>query len=111
MQSIHDKFYDIYANMSKENTSSSLYDFLRIHALKRIKEVALEYGATSFTYAQLIEQIDKTAYAFAKSGVSKGDIVTVCLPDIPAFIFTIYALSKIGAIGSVQIFLLIVFCQ
>lgn len=101
MQSIHDKFYDIYANTSKENTSSSLYDFLRIHALKRIKEVALEYGATSFTYAQLIEQIDKTAYAFAKSGVSKGDIVTVCLPDIPAFIFTIYALSKIGAIGAI----------
>ena len=54
------------------------------------------------TYGQLFEEIKKTASAFWKRGIRKGDIVSVCSVSTPEIIYVIYALNKIGATDKLQ---------
>lgn len=52
----------------------------------------------SLTYAQLKEDVDHAAGAFARLGVGEGDVVGLYLPMIPEAIVTVLAGAKIGAI-------------
>mgnify|MGYP001448857675 CR=1 FL=1 len=38
--------------------------------------------------------------AFTAEGIKKGDIVTLCLPNVPEAVYMFYALNKIGAIAN-----------
>lgn len=78
-----------------------MYAFFRKAAEKHGQKIAMEYGSTTFTYTQLLELIDTTADAFLTAGIEKGDVISVCIPDIPAFTISIYATSKIGAKASI----------
>jgi len=51
------------------------------------------------TFKLLFELIEKTAQAFVALGVKQGDIIPLALPNIPANIFCMYALNRIGAVG------------
>ncbi|MFP5365938.1 MAG: AMP-binding protein, partial [Actinomycetes bacterium] len=61
-----------------------------------------EPGDTStYTYAQLTEEVKKAANAFESLGVAKGDRVAVYLPMIPEAVITLLACARIGAVHSV----------
>ena len=51
-----------------------------------------------FTYAEMAEQVNKTANFFSSSGIKRGDFVMVVLKRHFEFWFTILALHKIGAV-------------
>lgn len=55
----------------------------------------------SYTYAQLTEEVCKTANALASLGVKKGDRVAVYLPMIPEAVITMLACARLGAAHSV----------
>ena len=55
----------------------------------------------TYTYAQLTEEVKKTANAFESLGVTKGDRVAVYLPMIPEAVITMLACARIGAVHSV----------
>ncbi len=51
-----------------------------------------------YTYAQLNENVDKYAAIFLSKGIQKGDKVTVHLLNAPEYLFSWFALAKIGAV-------------
>ena len=61
---------------------------------------ALEYFGVKVSYAQLHKRIDQVANALTALGVKAGDIVSVCLPNMPEVVYSFYALNKIGAIAN-----------
>lgn len=61
---------------------------------------AYKYFGKKVSYKTLIKQIDNAAVAFKKIGVKKGEVVTICLPNIPETVISFYALNKLGAIAN-----------
>lgn len=43
-------------------------------------------------------EVDRLAWVLHRHGVRDGDFVAVYMPNSPEMIFTIYALTKLGAI-------------
>ena len=62
--------------------------------------IAYEYFGKSFTYKRLVRQIERCYKSFKKMGITKGDIVTLCLPNVPNVLIALYALNKIGAVAN-----------
>jgi len=61
---------------------------------------ALSFMGGDVSYRQLAQKIDNTAKAFAAMGVKEGDVVTLCMPNIPQTVYCLYALNRIGAVAS-----------
>ena len=85
--------------------SIEYFDGTMYRALRRIAEqypdnIAFDFEGATTTYSKMVEGIDRCAKAFRMIGVSKGDHVTVALPNCPQAIFVFYALNCIGAIGN-----------
>ena len=78
----------------------SAYDYLFECNKDRMNKAAINYYGNIFTFNQLKEKIDDTARALVESGVKKGEIVSISLPNIPEVVFLYYALSKIGAVAN-----------
>ena len=78
----------------------SMYDQVKISTYRYPKNIAIFYEGKKINYTSLIHKIDKIANAFSTYGIKKGDIVTICLPNIPEVLYTLYALNKIGAIAN-----------
>lgn len=62
--------------------------------------VALSYMGRGITFKVLKQKIIQTAKAFTALGVKEGDKVTVCLPNVPQAVYSLYALNYIGAVAS-----------
>lgn len=58
--------------------------------------VALVEDNTCLTYSQLREKVDKLAIGLIRLGIKKGDCVLVQLPNWAEFVYSYYALQKIG---------------
>jgi len=70
--------------------------FDRASELNPDKE-ALVDDRVRLTYAQLREKVDKLAIGMMKLGIKKGDSVLVQLPNWGEFIYSYFAIYKIGA--------------
>ncbi len=78
----------------------SLYEMVR-----RTKEsygslIAYDFQGRAVTYDKFIEEVDLCAKALAVHNIKKGDMVTVCLPNVPQAVIMFYAINKIGAVAS-----------
>ena len=78
----------------------TMYEQILLSEHKYPNLKAIEYLGRKITYKTLLKNIEKTAIAFKELGVSKGDIVTVCLPNVPEALYCIYALNKLGAVAN-----------
>ncbi len=78
----------------------TMYEQILLSEHKYPNLKAIEYLGRKISYKTLLKNIEKTAIAFKELGVSKGDIVTVCLPNVPEALYCIYALNKLGAIAN-----------
>ncbi|KAG8532591.1 uncharacterized protein KY384_002468 [Bacidia gigantensis] len=59
-------------------------------------------GATEkITYGQLLEEIEVLAGVLRESDVKKGDVVLIYMPMIPAALYAMLAVSRLGAIHTV----------
>ncbi len=54
-----------------------------------------------FTYKQLLEEVETLAGVLREEGVKKGDTVLIYMPMIPAALFAMLAVSRLGAIHAV----------
>lgn len=54
-----------------------------------------------YTYKQLLEEVEALAGVLREEGVKKGDVVLIYMPMIPAAIFAMLAIARLGAIHSV----------
>src|SRR3954470_256901 len=77
------------------------------HVASRGSQKALIYLSTetgeekSFTYKELLAQVNRAAAMMRSLGVKKGDRVIVYMPMIPEALFTILACARLGAVHSV----------
>lgn len=63
-------------------------------------DVALIYFDRKITYGQLLDGIEKAARAFAALGVRRGDIVIMCVINMPETVYALYALDRLGAVAN-----------
>ena len=73
------------------------YAYLKKANASRMQNTALQFYGTKITYAELFENIDRTADAFAALSVKPGDIVSFVSVAVPECVAAIYALNKLGA--------------
>lgn len=78
----------------------SMYDQVKSSALRYPEYTAIQYMNKKITYKKLLKLIDKASISFEQLGIEKGDIVTICLPNVPEALISLYALNKLGAIGN-----------
>ncbi|MFA4917515.1 MAG: ATP-dependent acyl-CoA ligase [Syntrophales bacterium] len=55
----------------------------------------------TITYAQLGERVNRVANSLLDLGIKKGDIVSIMMSNCPEYIYTWFALGKIGAVEAV----------
>jgi len=78
---------------------SNLYEIITDQAKKRKNKVALLVDSEKITYGDILDKVDKLAGYFTQKGIKEGDRVALFLRNSPEFIYTIFAVSKIGAIS------------
>ncbi|MDD2504792.1 MAG: class I adenylate-forming enzyme family protein [Bacilli bacterium] len=61
---------------------------------------AYEYFGKKCTFAEFIEKINRCAKSFQKIGVKENDVVTICMPNTPEGIISVYALNLLGAVAN-----------
>lgn len=67
-------------------------------ARARPEEKALSYYGQDLSYSELQKQIDICARALITSGIKEGDVLALCLPNLPATIIAFYAANRLGCI-------------
>ena len=96
------KWHNVYEKygIKKDITYSdkSMVNVLREVAKRYPRRVALEYMGRKITYKRLIRLIDMCATGLVLRGIKRGDVVSLCLPNIPNTVIAFYALNLIGAI-------------
>ena len=78
----------------------SMYEAVKRSSIKYPDYKAIEYMGRGISYSSLIKTIDKCALSLSEMGITKGDIVTICMPNIPEALYVLYGLNKIGAIAN-----------
>lgn len=76
----------------------SLADLLRRSARRHPHRLAVSDGASSRTYAQLDEDASRIANALLERGVGPGDRVAVLSRNSVAYVQTIFAVARAGAV-------------
>ena len=75
-----------------------IYDLVHENNKEHPQDVALIYYGKKITYAELFDNIEITARAFATIGICAGDTVVISSANIPEVIYSFYALNRLGAI-------------
>ena len=78
---------------------NNFYEIILHHVKKYKKKTALFIDDEKITYGEILEKVDKLAGFLTQKGIKEGDRVALFLRNSPEFIYTIFAVSKIGAIS------------
>ena len=80
---------------------TSMFGMLKMSAENQPESSAYEYFGTECSFKNLVGKIEEISGAFYKTGVRKGDIVTIVMPNTPEAVISIYALNRIGAVANI----------
>ena len=78
----------------------TMYQLLAETAAKYPGQTAYIFQGKKTTFAQFMTRIDAAAKGLTAMGISKGDKVTICMPNSPQALDCFYALNRIGAIAN-----------
>lgn len=79
----------------------SLYDYIISHNEKVENRCAIDYFGRKYTFNEVKENINLVMKSLNELGLKKGDNVAILGLATPEFVFTMYALNKIGIILNV----------
>jgi long-chain acyl-CoA synthetase len=77
---------------------NTFYELITHQGKKRKNKIALFVDDDKITYGKILESADKLAVYLRDKGVKEGDKVALFLRNSPEFIYSIFAVSKLGAI-------------
>ncbi len=86
--------------VSLDYPSLTMYQLLRRNAKQYPGSAAYVFMGKQTSYAAFLDRIEAAAKGLTKLGISKGDRVTICMPNSPQALDCFYALNRIGAIPS-----------
>ncbi len=95
------RWSDLYSNsiaMEIEISNKTMYQVLEETVRNFPENEAISFNGKTWTYAQLKEQVDALASALQKSGVKKGDVVALMLPNCPQYVISYYGILATGAV-------------
>ena len=92
------KFYSR-EERSIEFTTKSIYNYMKDEVGEDKDFIALNYFGNRISYNEFFDNINTCSRALRSYGVKEGDVVTICLPNMPEAIYAFYACNKIGAIA------------
>lgn len=75
----------------------SVYDNLKRSAKEYGSLCAVDYFGREISYRELVREVNRCACALVAIGVNRGDVVSVCLPNVPQAVYLLYAVNKLGA--------------
>lgn len=79
------------------NHNHSWFEELKQTNKNNLNKPALFYRGTTITYGQMIEKMEEYAKKFSTLGVTKGSEIPMCISICPEFVYTMGALSILGA--------------
>jgi acyl-CoA synthetase (AMP-forming)/AMP-acid ligase II len=74
-------------------------NLLSLNARKFPEQLAVECEGRSYTYRQFNEQVNKLANGLLEKGVIKGEKVALMMKNSDHFVFSFFAIAKIGAVA------------
>ena len=78
--------------------SATMHQLVRAAAKKYPANIAHTFMGKKTTYREFVERIDDAAKGLTALGITKGDQVTICMPNCPQALECFYGLNRIGAI-------------
>lgn len=72
---------------------------LRLSAMKFGQRTVLDYEGTQFSYRDFNAQVNALAHRLQDVGVAKGDRVMLLSENSPAYLRSLFALAKVGAVS------------
>ncbi len=99
----NDPWLDYYSREERKIkfTKKSIYHFMKDSMVENKDLIAINYFEHKITYKELLSNINIAAKGLREFGVKEGDIVTICLPNMPEAIYVFYACNKIGAVADI----------
>lgn len=79
------------------DVNQSIYQAWKKNNAEFFDAEAIEYFGNKWTFAEADEMITRYARAFKKMGITTQSTVAFCSPGIPAVLFGLMAINKIGA--------------
>lgn len=76
----------------------TIYEMLWKNNKDHLDDVALNYYGHKITYGQMFHEIENAAKGFSALGVQKGEVVILCMVNMPEMVYALYALNRLGAI-------------
>jgi long-chain acyl-CoA synthetase len=92
------RHYDYWVRTNLSYPGRSLSDILNLTALERPDRPATQFLGAQLTFLELKRRADALAAALARFGIVKGDRVGIMLPNCPQYIFSAFAVLRLGAI-------------
>ncbi|MBQ8132014.1 MAG: AMP-binding protein [Bacilli bacterium] len=80
-------------------TDKTIYQYMIDEVGEDKDFYALNYFNNRITYNEFFDNINKCARSLREYGVREGDIVTICMPNMPEALYAVYACNKIGAVA------------
>lgn len=79
---------------------TTMYGAIREAAERTPNAIAYDFEDKTTTFKAFIKKIDKIAKAYYDLGIRSGDSVTICMPNTPQAVISLYALNRIGAVAN-----------
>jgi crotonobetaine/carnitine-CoA ligase len=84
--------------MEKPTVPRVLGKLIEDRARRNGERIFLRFKDESVSYAQIDKFSNRCANGFMKLGITKGDKVSIMLPNCPEFLYAWFGLSKIGGV-------------
>lgn len=93
------KFYDPRVEEHVSVKHASLYDFLEDAVNRFGDKPAFTFYGRAWSYNDTKMIVDRLSAALHREGLKKGDRVAIMLPNCPHYIFTLFAIFRLGGIA------------
>ncbi len=90
--------YDPWFKPHIEYPDLTLYEAVSRSASRYPDYTAISFMGRDIRYRDLVEKIDQAAACLADLGFKRGDIATICLPNVPHAVIFFYAVNRLGGI-------------
>jgi long-chain acyl-CoA synthetase len=92
------RHYDYWVRSNLSYPGKPLGDLLTLTAIERPDRPATQFLGAQLTFLELKQRADALAASLARLGIVKGDRVGIMLPNCPQYIFSAFAVLRLGAI-------------
>ena len=90
------KSYDDHVKPNLQYPTEDLGTILTNNMKEFPEKIGIHFMDASFTYKEVLEYSQKFATFLQKNGIKKDDVVTICLPNTPQYLFAVYGTYMAG---------------